>query len=100
MTPEAVALTELLTDLGWRRHVAMVDERALRSFYERVAQQMNELASASKGPAPPSLWGQQDGLTRWVEQLRRKHRIRRRRHLAEQRHTWQPLPLPENGHFK
>jgi hypothetical protein len=58
--PEAVGLTEILTDLNWRRHVAMVRPPDLGRFYRRVAEHLGE-PSYPDPPArsdPPTRMGQ------------------------------------------
>lgn len=40
--PEAVTLAQVLTDLDWRRHVAMVHEWQLDRFYWRIALRLGE----------------------------------------------------------
>jgi hypothetical protein len=65
--PEAVALTEVLTDLEWRRHVAMVrDERHLDRFYQHVARRLDQpksyianlaLTEPPTGPTSPETLG-------------------------------------------
>jgi hypothetical protein len=40
--PEAVALAQVLTDLDWRRHVAMVREWQLDRFYQHIARRPGE----------------------------------------------------------
>jgi hypothetical protein len=40
--PEVVALAQVLTDLDWRCHVAMVREWQLDLFYQRIARRLGE----------------------------------------------------------
>jgi hypothetical protein len=89
--PEAVALTEILTDLNWRRHVAMVRPHDLDRFYQRVARHLGEPSY----PDPPA---RRDPLQAWVGQ-------HRDRFAATRQETWAKAlsgtqPFPEIRHFK
>jgi hypothetical protein len=89
--PEAVALTEILTDLNWRRHIAMVRPQDLDRFYQRVARHLGERSY----PDPPA---RRDPLQAWVGQ-------HRDRFAATRQETWvkalrRTQPFPEIRHFK
>lgn len=93
--PEAVALAELLTDLSWRRHVAMAGPSRLDGFFQRIAARFD--------CAPPQLaLDRQPELVTWVETLRYKHRAAREDLIstARQRPAGSPIPFPETCHFK
>jgi hypothetical protein len=98
--PEAVALTEILTDLSWRRHVAMVNNWELDSFYRRVAHHLGDTPQPSARSDYRLLWGHRDALTRWVDAHRRRFATIRRNHQAEQQKQWFPKPFPETRHFR
>ncbi|QSE84663.1 TniQ family protein [Rhodococcus koreensis] len=69
--PEAVALAEVLCDLEWRRHVAMVDTNTeLARFYSRVGRQLGQSPNFGDRIA----WTVYiDPLKSWVIQHRRNH---------------------------
>jgi len=98
--PEAVAITEILCDLHWRRHVAMVEHHwQLNSFYRRIGQRLTQ----------PDPWTfasaihitNHDPLRAWVAQHRQQHAPTRtelwQRHYR--RYTL-ATPFPEIRHFK
>jgi hypothetical protein len=98
--PEAVTLTEVLTDLGWRRHLALADLWQINPFYEHTARRLGEPLHQRKPDFYWPTWGQQDALTRWVHSHRLRFTAIRRHHQTEQKRHWYPQPLPEKGHFK
>lgn len=88
--PEAVTLAEILTDLNWRRHVAMVMASDLGTFYNHVARSVGEQSC-------PSLPGD-DPLRGWADGHRAKF-------AGIRDHTWakaarHPQPFPEIRRFK
>lgn len=94
--PEAVALAELLTDLNWRRHVALADPSQLDWFRRRVAARLN--------CAPPqAAFSSQPQIETWIATLRYRHRAVREELIRKTRHLpfgAPPVPLPEIRHFK
>jgi hypothetical protein len=93
--PEAVALAELFTDLGWRRHVAMVDPLLLDHFHRLVAARFD--------CAPPlTTFNSQPQITSWIETLRSKHRAAREELIRKAHHlpVGTLIPFPETCHFK
>jgi hypothetical protein len=107
--PEAVALAEVLGDLAWRRHVAMVHrDTDMDHFHRHIARRLNQ---------PPAF---ADWLTRslLLHNLPRSRRIRyalpgwinqrRHQHLNLRTEFWQrhfashatTTPFPEIRHFK
>jgi hypothetical protein len=89
--PEAVALTEILADLNWRRHIAMVRPVDLSRFYQRVAQHLGEPSY----PDPPD---RRDPLQEWVGQHRDRYAATRQEIWAQAFRRTQPFP--EIRHFK
>ena len=89
--PEAVTLAEILTDLNWRRHVAMVSPLDLGIFYQHVAGRLGEKSY----PA----WPRQDPLRVWADQHRSKFADVRDRAWAQVT-LLRPQPFPEIRHFK
>jgi len=81
--PEAVTLTAILTDLNWRRYVAL--EWDTRPFYQHVADSIGEQSY-------PRFFLRNDPILRWIEGHRARFRDIRLR-------SWAP-PLPEIRHFK
>jgi hypothetical protein len=81
--PEAVMLTAILTDLNWRRYVAL--EWDIRPFYQHVADSIGEQSY-------PRFFLRNDPIGRWIEGHRARFRDIRLR-------SWAP-PLPEIRHFK
>jgi hypothetical protein len=111
--PEAVALTEVLTDLEWRRHVAMVrEERHLDRFYQHVARRLNQpksyiasLAITDHRPDRPHRrrmdYITRDPLANWARQLRYQHEKLRTEFWAEHtRSSASTTPFPEIRHFE
>jgi TniQ len=96
--PEAVALAEILTDLRWRRHVAMVPHDIdLKPFFHRVAARLDQppLFAATTRCLPP------DPLRHWVQTHRRHHEQTRTEFWQRFRQTGQhEQPFPEIRHFK
>jgi hypothetical protein len=89
--PEAVTLAEILTDLNWRRHVAMAGDWQIDRFYQRVARRLEE-------PACRDLWGH-DPIKEWADGHRRKFAATREKLWAAHWHSHQ-APFPEIRHFK
>jgi hypothetical protein len=91
--PEAVALAEILTDLDWRRHVAMVRDHQLDKFYRRVGTRLGE-----PGIRPYS-WGY-DPMDAWIQRHRKKYASTRKEFWADPALGWTTKPFPEKGQFK
>jgi len=89
--PEAVALAEILTDLNWRRHVAMVRPHDLDRFYRRVARHLGE-------PSYPDPTDRRDPLQAWVAQHRDRFAATRQEIWAQA--LWHTRPFPGIRHFK
>lgn len=98
--PEAVALAEIITDLHWRRHVAMAHyDTDLRPFFHRVAARLGQprmfaITTRCSGRTDPLRW--------WVDGVRRRFEAVRTEHW---RRAWSPSgspndPFPEIRHFK
>ncbi|MEU0480962.1 hypothetical protein ABZ260_17460 [Streptosporangium sp. NPDC006013] len=98
--PEAVTLTEILTNLDWRQHVAMAEDYDLGRFYQHITRSLGETHPQSAQATHRIIWGQRDALTYWVAAHRHRFRDLRLRHQAEQRRQWVPKPFPEKGHFR
>ena len=97
--PEAVALAEIITDLHWRRHIAMArHDTDLKPFFHRVAARLGQ----------PRMFAiitrcshSRDPLRHWVNGIRRHHELTRTE-------FWQRVPpfgpsdepFPEIRHFK
>jgi hypothetical protein len=96
--PEAVALAEILTDLLWRRHIAMVQHDIdLKPFFHRVAARLGQppLFAATTRCLPP------DPLRHWVDTHRRLHEQTRTEFWRRFRQTHRcEQPFPEIRHFK
>jgi len=88
--PEAVTLAEILTDLNWRRHVAMVSPLDLDIFYKHVARRMGEKSCPS--------WPRNDPLRGWADWHRGKFAGIRDKTWAKA--ALRPQPFPEIRHFK
>jgi hypothetical protein len=89
--PEAVALAQILTDLDWRRHVAMVHDWQLDRFYWRIARRLSDPSCRFPSSSDP--------IVIWAARHRSRFaRIRdsfwNRRELA-----WASTPFPEKSHF-
>lgn len=83
--PEAVVLAEILTDLNWRRHAAVVDVLDIDIFYQHVARRLGEL------PYPRSI-PYSGLLRRWDD--------RHRNQLANTRNdTWEQSILRPQSFF-
>lgn len=97
--PEAVALGEIITDLEWRRHVAMVRyENDLARFFRRVAARLGQPPKFANTLQYSS---SQDPLRHWVNQMRRAHETRRTEFFARfDRLGLRQEPFPEIRHFK
>lgn len=96
--PEAVALTEILTDLRWRRHVAMAQhDTDLKPFYRRVAERLNQ---PPRFAATTHYLLRRDPLRRWIDGLRQHHEPTRTEYWQRQRTGQRTQPLPEIRHFK
>jgi hypothetical protein len=89
--PEAVTLTEILTDLNWRRHVAMVLDHDLDRFYQHVARNLGESAY-------PRFPASHDPLTGWAARHRDRFAATRKNLWAQAR--GRPRPFSEIRHFK
>ncbi|MGH3192379.1 MAG: hypothetical protein ACRDPY_36410 [Streptosporangiaceae bacterium] len=81
--PEAVTLTAILTDLSWRRYVAL--EWDARPFYQHVADGIGEQSY-------PRFFLRNDPIRRWIEGHRARFSEIRLRHWSH--------PTPEIRHFK
>jgi len=81
--PEAVTLTAILTDLHWRRSVAL--EWDTRPFYQHIAESIGEQSY-------PRFFLRNDPIRRWIDGHRARFADIRRR-------AWRH-PAPENRHFK
>jgi hypothetical protein len=81
--PEAVTLAAILTDLNWRRHVAL--EWDNRPFYQHIAHSIGEQSY-------PRWVLANDPIRRWIH----GHRAR----FADVRNWAWRNPAPENRHFK
>jgi hypothetical protein len=101
--PEAVALTEILCDLEWRRHVAMANDYDLIQFYRLVAQRLGQSTKFSDRLAYSY---RIDPLKSWVIEYRKQFRTIRDQHWRRVRthHPYSPLfpdaILPTIRHFK
>jgi TniQ len=97
--PETVALAEILTDLQWRRHVAMVEHNAdLQRFFRRVAARLGQHQdfglNAQYGRDP-------DPLRHWVDRYRRHYEQTRTEFWQRFRQSHRTeQPFPEIRHFK
>jgi hypothetical protein len=81
--PEAVKLASILTDLNWRRYVAL--EWDTQPFYQHIAHSIGEQSYPR--------WALiNDPISRWIH----IHRAR----FADARHSAWRHPVPENRHFK
>jgi hypothetical protein len=81
--PESVTLAAILTDLDWRRNVALDWDD--RPFYQRIAESIGE-QSYPRWPLA------NDPVRWWI----RYHRAR----FEQLRHRPWDKPPPENRHFK
>ena len=81
--PEAVTLAAILTDLDWRRNVALDWDD--RPFYQRIAESIGERSYPR--------WLLANNPVRWWI---RYHRAR----FEQLRHRPWGKPPPENRHFK
>ncbi len=81
--PEAVTLATILTDLDWRRRVAIDWDD--RPFYQRIAESIGEQSY-------PRWFLTNDPIRRWIG----GHRAR----FDKLRHWSWGKPPPENRHFK
>jgi hypothetical protein len=96
--PEAVAITEILCDLHWRRHVAMVNNNLhLARFYRRIAQRLGQPpVSATTGT-----FTLHDPLRDWIAAHRQQHaQIRADFWQRHHRSCTIETPFPEIRHFK
>ena len=105
--PEAVALAEILCDLEWRRHVAMVEEIDMTNFYRHIAQRLDEpRAFADWLPRPRTVLGRGgfrstvNALQQWIAQHRHKHLQIRTEFWQRHRASYTRTPFPEIRHFK
>ena len=81
--PEAVTLATILTDLDWRRHVALDWDD--RPFYQHIAESIGEQSH-------PRWFLTNDPIRRWIRGHRARFEKLRLRPWGE--------PAPENRHFK
>jgi hypothetical protein len=88
--PEAAMLAEILTDLNWRRHVAMVRPSDLGIFYQRIARRLGEKTYPS--------WSRSDPLLAWVDHHRGRFTGIRDKTWAQA--ILRSQPFPEIRHFK
>jgi hypothetical protein len=96
--PEAVALAEILTDLRWRRHVAMAQHSVdLKPFYHRVAARLGQPPIFA---AIARCGGGWDPLRHWVETFRHQHKPTRTKYWQRQRNGLPDQSFPEIRHFK
>jgi hypothetical protein len=111
--PEAVALTEVLTDLDSRRHVAVVrGERHLDRFYQHVARRLGQPTSCIAGLAitdhrPERPYRRRldyltrDPLVNWTRTLRAQHeKLRTDLWVEHARTSASNTPFPEIRHFE
>jgi hypothetical protein len=96
--PEAVALTEILCDLHWRRHVAMVNDWQLVSFYRRIGLRLDQ----PNAFASTIYLRTYDPLRAWVDIHRHRHTYTRTEFWQRHRHrSWAAqTPFPTIRHFK
>ncbi len=97
--PEAVALAEIITDLHWRRHVAMAeDDTDLRTFFHRVAARLDQPRMFTINT---HLAAARDPLRQWVNGIRRQFEAIRTDHWQR---SWRTGRLdetyPEIRHFR
>lgn len=95
--PEAVALTQIITDMRWRRHVAMARyDCDLRDFFHRVADRLGQpriFASTTR-------CGGRDPLRHWVNSVRRRYETTRTEYWQRVHHLGlRDEPFPEIRHF-
>lgn len=95
--PEAVTLVEIISDLPWRRHVAMVDAGDLATFYRLVAHRLGQ----PRAFANMIIYTPADPLRRWVALHRATH-ARTRTDLWQRHHRSRATatPFPEIRHFR
>jgi TniQ len=91
--PEAVALAQILTDLDWRRHVAMVREWQLDRFYQHIARRLAE--PSCRAPA------RGDPIVTWTTGHRNRFaQIRDSFWIRHERSRAFSTPFPEKSQFK
>lgn len=102
--PEAVAIAELLCDLAWRRHVAMVkDDLHLDWFRRRVALRLGEPAGAGEARLAHRRRGSPDPLQPWIDAHRTLHALTRSRFWQRVRGGQSPtieVPFPDVEQFR
>ncbi|MGD0687009.1 MAG: hypothetical protein ABSA03_18070 [Streptosporangiaceae bacterium] len=91
--PETVALAQVLADLDWRRHVAMVPEWQLDRFYQRIARRLGE--PSCREPA------RSDPIVTWTTRHRSRFAPTRNSFWIEhERSRALSTPFPEKSHFR
>jgi hypothetical protein len=91
--PEAVALAQVLTDLDWRRHVAMVREWQLDRFYQRIARRLGEPSCRAPFRSDP--------IAAWTASHRSRFaRIRDSFWSRHERSRALSTPFPEKSQFR
>jgi hypothetical protein len=88
--PETVALAHVMTDLDWRRHVALTDTWDLASVHRNVARQTGATSATL-------VYRGNDAFTSWVRFHRARFAHRREPGMLM---PWVTRPLPEKGLFK
>jgi hypothetical protein len=91
--PEAIALAQVLTDLDWRRHVAMVREWQLDLFYQRIARRLGEPSCRAPSRGDPI-------ITWTVGHRNRFARIRDTFWSRHERSRALSTPFPEKSQFR
>jgi len=91
--PEVVALAQVLTDLDWRRHVAMVREWQLDLFYQRIARRLGEPSCQAPSRSDP--------IVTWAAGHRNRFaRIRDSFWSRHERSRALSTPFPEKSQFR
>lgn len=98
--PEAVILAEILTDLDWRRHLAIRPNYTRHAFFNHVGQRLGENPKNFSGSLLSSdIRHPNEPLTAWISGLRSTHHQARDDFTARRRLDHE-APLPESRHFK
>jgi hypothetical protein len=91
--PEAVTLAQILTDLDWRRHVAMVHEWQLDRFYRRVALRLGEPSCRFPSRSDP--------IVTWTATHRSRFAPIRDSFWSRSQLVWaSSTPFPEKSQFR
>ena len=90
--PEVIALAQILTDLDWRRHVAMVREWQLDLFYQRIARRLGEPSRQAPSRSDP--------IVTWAAGHRRRFARIRSFWSRHERSRALSTPFPEKGQFR